>query len=158
MVRSRDLTRTLPPLPPTNPLKECQCPNQHTETNGPATIWSALETNVAIICSCLPALHPLLVRILHRVLPRRLLSWSKSRSRSRSEEADGEGPPEREMDGVAVEGSDRSRNHRERFGEDEEGDGYAVDREDSVDMEEEYLTWAERRERKMRRREWGAGV
>jgi hypothetical protein len=86
------------------------------------------------------------------------LSWSKSRSRSRSEEAEGEAPPEGEVDGIAVEGSDTaSRNHRERFGEDEEGDGYAVDREDSVDMEE-YLTWAERRERKMRRREWEGGV
>lgn len=87
------------------------------------------------------------------------MAWSKSRSRSRSEEAEGEGPPEREVDGIAVEESDTaSRNHRERFGDDEEGGGYAVDREDSDDMEEEYLTWAERRERKMRRREWEAGA
>ncbi|EAW09461.1 uncharacterized protein ACLA_036660 [Aspergillus clavatus NRRL 1] len=34
-----------------------------TEQNGPAATWSSIESNVAIICACLPPLHPLLSRI-----------------------------------------------------------------------------------------------
>ncbi|KAJ5884935.1 hypothetical protein N7495_009445 [Penicillium taxi] len=35
-----------------------------TKENAAAALWSSLETNVSIICACLPPLHPLLSRIL----------------------------------------------------------------------------------------------
>jgi hypothetical protein len=34
-----------------------------TKTNAEAAVWSSLETNISIICACMPPLHPLISRV-----------------------------------------------------------------------------------------------
>ncbi|OJJ79927.1 uncharacterized protein ASPGLDRAFT_158201 [Aspergillus glaucus CBS 516.65] len=45
-------------------LTELTSHNDDTRYNSPAAIWSSIEANVAIICSSLPPLRPLIVRLL----------------------------------------------------------------------------------------------
>lgn len=59
-------------------------------TNGPVTLWSSIETNVAIICASLPALHPLLTRLFPRLASSVM---NRSRSRSKSGSQSEPGPP-----------------------------------------------------------------
>ncbi|GLA33240.1 hypothetical protein AnigIFM63309_000063 [Aspergillus niger] len=70
--------------------------------NGLAATWSFVESNVAIICACLPPLRPLLVRIFPKLIPSRMRSYQRDKdSRSNSnpnnnkaaEAAAGQPPP-----------------------------------------------------------------
>ncbi|RAL02894.1 uncharacterized protein BO80DRAFT_402628 [Aspergillus ibericus CBS 121593] len=45
-----------------------------TEGNGLAATWSFVESNVAIICACLPPLRPLLIRFCPHLIPSRMRS------------------------------------------------------------------------------------
>jgi hypothetical protein len=47
-----------------------------TYDNPPAATWSSVETNVGIICSCLPLLRPLLARWVPKAFPSRRRSIS----------------------------------------------------------------------------------
>ncbi|RDH23231.1 hypothetical protein M747DRAFT_338926 [Aspergillus niger ATCC 13496] len=73
-----------------------------TSGNGLAATWSFVESNVAIICACLPPLRPLLVRIFPKLIPSRMRSYQRDKdSRSNSnpnnnkaaEAAAGQPPP-----------------------------------------------------------------
>lgn len=45
--------------------------SDQTYDNPPAATWSSVETNVGIICACLPLLRPLLTKYLPRAFPSR---------------------------------------------------------------------------------------
>ncbi|PWY68578.1 hypothetical protein BO94DRAFT_569878 [Aspergillus sclerotioniger CBS 115572] len=45
-----------------------------TEGNGLAATWSFVESNVAIICACLPPLRPLIIRFFPHLMPSRMRS------------------------------------------------------------------------------------
>ncbi|GIJ87505.1 isocitrate dehydrogenase [NADP], mitochondrial precursor [Aspergillus pseudoviridinutans] len=56
------------------------------ERNGPAATWSSIEANVAIICTCLPPIQPLLTRICPRLLSSRPCARDSQRQRQRDKE------------------------------------------------------------------------
>jgi hypothetical protein len=57
--------------------------DEFSERNGPAATWSSIEANIAIICTCLPPIQPLLTRICPRLLSSRPRPRDSQRQREK---------------------------------------------------------------------------